>query len=267
MTKQCVIPAPISATQDDSLHKAQLQKIDLILKKLTLKPGQRLLDIGCGWGWLILQAAKKYGVKATGITLSEEQYAGCKKRIKDMGLTGQVDVHLVNYLDLNEKEYQYDRIVSVGMFEHVGRDNMAKYMKKVNDLLVPGGISLLHTITSQIEAGGNSWIQRYIFPEAYVPSLRESIWLLADYNFYLLHAESLRMHYARTLEHWYDNFVKQIGAVEKRFDKRFVRMWKLYLAGCAASMRVGNVDIHQLLFSKGINNSMDLTLEKVYAKS
>ncbi|MCL6478401.1 MAG: cyclopropane-fatty-acyl-phospholipid synthase family protein [Peptococcaceae bacterium] len=250
----------------DTLAEAQLQKIDLILKKLHLKPGERLLDIGCGWGWLIIRAARQYQVRALGITLSEEQYTAAAQRVKDLGLAGLVEVRLLNYLDLPEDQGQFDKIVSVGMFEHVGRENLAKYMEKVNKLLVPGGLSMLHTITGTNEHEVNSWIDKYIFPGGYIPSLRETIWLLPDHNFHLLHAESLRMHYAMTLDRWYGNFVSHIDEIRNKFGEKFIRMWSLYLRGCAASFRVSGLNVYQLLFSKGLNNNLPLTLEGVYCR-
>ena len=252
-------------TPADSLYQAQLQKIDHILKKLDLKPGERLLDIGSGWGWLIIKAAQEYGAKALGITLSEEQYRGTQERINQLGLEDQVAVRIINYLDVDEKQLQFDKIVSVGMFEHVGKENLPKYMEKIEKLLVPGGLSLLHTITHTTEdVPSNTWMKKYIFPGGYVPSLRETIWLLPEYGFHLLNVESLRMHYAKTLDHWYENFWNHMETVRKNFDQRFIRMWSLYLQGCAATFRASGLNVHQILFSKGLNNELPLTLENIY---
>lgn len=251
-------------TPEDSLYEAQLHKIDHILRKIDLKPGDRLLDIGSGWGWLIIKAAREYGAKALGITLSEEQYRKTKERIEKLGLTDSVDVQLTNYQDL-EGAGRFDKIVSVGMFEHVGKENMAKYMDKVNQLLVPGGVSLLHTITDTTEdKPANSWMKKYIFPGGYVPTLRETVWMLPDFDFHLIHVESLRMHYAMTLDRWYENFCHSLDVIAERFDRRFVRMWSLYLRGCAASFRATGLNVHQLLFTKGLNNGFPLTYEHVH---
>nr|WP_092072002.1 cyclopropane-fatty-acyl-phospholipid synthase family protein [Dendrosporobacter quercicolus]NSL48705.1 class I SAM-dependent methyltransferase [Dendrosporobacter quercicolus DSM 1736]SDM35281.1 cyclopropane-fatty-acyl-phospholipid synthase [Dendrosporobacter quercicolus] len=251
-------------TPTDSLAQAQLQKIDHILKKINLQPGERLLDIGSGWGWLIIKAAQQYNVQATGITLSTEQYQATKRRIEELGLEHQVDVQLVSYQDLDSSQPRFDKIISVGMFEHVGQGNLSNYMRKINELLAPGGISLLHTITGLFEENSNAWIAKYIFPGGYVPSLREIIRLLPEFDFHLLHAESLRLHYAMTLDRWYENFSRQLDAVREKYDERFIRMWSLYLRGCAAAFRVSGLDIYQLLFSKGLNNSLPLTYQHLY---
>lgn len=251
---------------EDSLHQAQLQKIDHILKKLDLHPGERLLDIGSGWGWLIIKAAQAYNVNALGITLSEEQYRATRERIAALGLSDRVAVELVNYLDLDEERYRFDKIVSVGMFEHVGKDNIPKYFDKICRLLAPKGLSLLHTITSSGEAVfGNNWMKSYIFPGGYVPTLREVVWQLPDYGFQLIHDESLRRHYAMTLDRWYENFARQADTIRAKFDDRFFRMWELYLQACAATFRIASLDIHQLLFSKGANNDLPLTNDHIYA--
>lgn len=251
-------------TPKDSLQQAQLQKIDHILKKLNLQPGEKLLDIGSGWGWLLIRGAQQYHVRATGVTLSQEQYEETKRRIKELGLEDQVNVELISYQDLDPSRMQFDKIVSVGMFEHVGQGNLGRYMNKIHELLVPGGISMLHTITGMSEETKNSWMGKYIFPGGYIPSLREIIGLLPEFDFHLLHLESLRLHYATTLERWYQNFLQHIDEIREKKGERFVRMWSLYLRGCAAAFRVSGLDIYQLLFTKGLNNGLPLTNDYMY---
>lgn len=245
--------------EDDSLYQAQLNKIHYILGKLHLKKGDRLLDIGSGWGWLIIEAAKLYGVHATGITLSKEQYDKAKERVAQEGLEDKVEVKLMDYRELADSEEKFDRIVSVGMIEHVGRANIPKYMETVEKLLVPHGVSLLHCITVQKESEGNMWINKYIFPGGCVPSLRELVVLMPDYGFHLVDVESLRLHYYYTLKHWSANFENALDEVRKMYDERFIRMWRLYLDACAASFHYGVADVHEFLFTKGLNNELPMT--------
>lgn len=249
---------------EDSLHQAQLNKIDYTLKKLQLHSGERLLDIGSGWGWLIIRAAQQYGVKAVGITLSREQYRKTKERIEELGLTGQVDVRLMDYRDLAKSGEKFDKVVSVGMVEHVGHANLPKYFAAVHKLLVPQGLSLLHSITGLIEGPCNKWITKYIFPGGYIPSTRELIGLFPDYDFHLLDVESLRLHYAQTLDQWSKNFERHVDFVREKYGERFVRMWRLYLNACAASFRSTGLNIHQIVFSQGLNNNLEMNRSFLY---
>jgi cyclopropane-fatty-acyl-phospholipid synthase len=249
-------------SEDDTLEQAQANKIDYILKKLNLKEGNTLLDIGCGWGGLIISAAEKYKVKALGITLSSEQADKVNSRIKEEGLQKYVRVELTDYRQL--KYRPFDRIVSVGMIEHVGKDYLNEYFLAVNKLLKDGGISLLHCITSQ-KGGTNRWIDKYIFPGGYIPSVKELISNMTDKDFHLLDAESLRRHYAKTLEHWADNFENSISELSKIKDETFIRMWRLYLNACAASFHAGNIDVHQFIFSKGLAKDLPWTRDHLYS--
>ncbi len=249
-------------SESDSLTQAQNNKVEHILKKLNLKEGETLLDIGCGWGELIISAAKKYKVKAMGITLSSEQLAKVKERIKSEGLEDLLEVELVDYREL--KNRTFDKIVSVGMLEHVGQDHLAEYFSNVNNLLNDKGVSLLHCITSTEVGGNNTWIDKYIFPGGYVPAVRELINYMSDEKFTLIDAENLRLHYGRTLEHWARNFENALPEIRKTKDETFIRMWRLYLNACAASFNSGNISIHQFLFNKGVNNDLPWTREYMY---
>ncbi|MGU8606493.1 class I SAM-dependent methyltransferase [Clostridium perfringens] len=248
----------------DTLYDAQMNKIHHILKKLNLKEGQHLLDIGCGWSYLIIEAAKLYKVKALGITLSEEQFKKAKERIKEEGLEDLVDVQLMDYRNLEKSNLEFDRIVSVGMAEHVGHANLPLFFKNVDSVLKESGLFLLHNITNLVETEGNKWITTYIFPGGYLPTLREELNIAADINFRTLDVESLRLHYMKTLEEWCKNFMNHLNEERDMFDDEFLRMWHLYLATCAAAFHYWDIDIHQILFSKGINNTLPMTRKYLY---
>lgn len=251
-------------TKEDTLYDAQLNKVKYILKKLNLKSGDKLLDIGCGWGELIIEAAKEYGVKATGITLSQEQVRKVKERIKENGLEDLVDVKLMDYRELLKENGKFNRIVSVGMAEHVGRKNIPGYITDISKLLEEEGVCLLHCITSQVEGEANEWIKRYIFPGGYIPSIRELVYNMAENNLHLVDVESLRLHYSKTLECWAKNFEDNLDEVKNMKDEKFIRMWRLYLNSCAASFHCGVIDIHQFLFTKGLNNNLPMTRDYLY---
>lgn len=245
-------------TDHDTLYEAQVNKTDYILKKLALKEGMSLLDVGCGWGFLLIHAAKEYGVRGTGITLSKEQYDGFTKRIEEEGLQELLSVKLMDYRDIPASGMKFDRVVSVGMLEHVGRENYSTFMSCVEKVLVPGGVFLLHYISSQKEHAGDPWIKKYIFPGGMIPSLREIVSLAGDYNYHILDVENLRNHYNKTLLCWEKNFNEHKDEIRSMFDEKFVRMWELYLCSCAATFHNGVIDLHQVLMTKGVNNDLPL---------
>lgn len=248
-------------TDEDTLYQAQVNKVHHILEKLYLKEGMSLLDIGCGWGFLLKQAAKKYKVHGVGITVSKEQQKKFQEDIEKEGLQDLLEVKLMDYRDLEKSGMEFDRVVSVGMIEHVGRGNYELFMKNVDAVLKPRGLFLLHYISALREHPGDVWIRKYIFPGGTVPSLREIINILPDYNFYTLDVESLRRHYNRTLLCWRENFKKCRAQVAAEKGEEFARMWELYLAACAATFHNGIIDLHQILISKGVNN--DLPMRRV----
>jgi cyclopropane-fatty-acyl-phospholipid synthase len=246
-------------TEDDTLYEAQCNKVERILKKLNLKKDMTLLDIGCGWGYLLIRAAKEYGVRGVGITLSKEQKKKFDERIEAEGLTGIVSAELMDYRDLESWGKTFDRVVSVGMLEHVGREHYDLFVKNAEAALNPGGLFLLHYISSLKEYPGDAWMKKYIFPGGVVPSLREMIYTLSEHHFYTLDVESLRRHYYRTLRHWDENFNSHRSEIEESMGTEFVRMWDLYLNACAATFHNGIIDLHQILVSKGVNNQLPMT--------
>ncbi len=248
----------------DKLETAQNRKVEYILKKLQLQPGHELLDIGCGWGTLLITAAKQYGIQGFGVTLSEEQFTFAKKAAKQAGVANKVKFELANYQQLPERGLQFDRVVSVGMFEHVGKGNHRNYYHAVGSLLKPNGLSVLHTITQQSEQPNDPWIDKYIFPGGYIPSNREIVSALPNYNFRLLDYENLRLHYALTLEEWQRRYESHRSEVLKMFDEHFYRMWDLWLASSAAGFRYGALDLSQYVFAKGIQNDLPLTRDFLY---
>lgn len=248
---------------DDTLKQAQLNKVHHILKKLNPQPGKTLVDIGCGWGTLMLTAAQEYHLKVTGITLSEEQYEYVVQEIKDLKLTDCAEVKLVDYREIKDQKWDY--VVSVGMFEHVGHEDLPEYFRDVAQMLVDGGTALIHGITRQGSGALNAWIDKWIFPGGYIPGLTENIDNILNAGLQLSDMEMLRRHYQRTLEIWEQNFQAHRDEVTQMMDERFSRMWELYLQACAASFASGNIDVVQYLISKGPSGTnLPMTRDYVY---
>ncbi len=240
---------------EEDIDAAQEQKLDHICRKLLLRPGDRFLDIGCGWGALALWAAEKYGAQATGITLSENQHALANERIRDAGLAERCKVLLQDYRDV-PGEAVFDKIASIGMFEHVGLKNLPLYFGAIRRLLREGGIVLNHGITSvdtenrPVGLGAGDFVEKYVFPYGELPHLSLVIKEMGAAGLEVMDVETLRLHYAETLTHWSRRLeANRERAREHAGDKR-LRIWRLYLAGCAHAFRRGWVSIQQVLASK-----------------
>ena len=244
-----------------SLEQAQTDKKKHIIEKLQIKDHMEVLDIGCGWGGIALQIAKDTGARVKGITLSENQLATAQRRAQAEGLNEKVKFSLQDY---RHEKYKYDRIVSVGMFEHVGASHFPEFFSKTYDLLKDSGIFLLHTIGQRGNPVATSpWIRKYIFPGGYIPTLSEITKVTEKYNINITDIEILRMHYAHTLSHWYKRTMDHIKEIIKMFDERFLRMWEFYLLISKYSfVNMGNV-VYQIQIAKNIHN-FPLTRNYIY---
>tara|TARA_B100001540_G_scaffold314674_1_gene340159 strand:+ start:831 stop:2018 length:1188 start_codon:yes stop_codon:yes gene_type:complete len=233
---------------NDSLEQAQINKMNHIIKKLNLKPDQKVLDIGSGWGTLAIEIAKQSKCEVLGITLSENQYKHSIEKAKAHGLENQVQFILADYRDLSEK---FDRIVSVGMFEHVGRKFYNTYFNSVSKLLNDDGVALIHTIGSvNPPRDPHPWITKYIFPGGYTPSLSEVVKPIENSGLILSDIEVWRMHYSHTLRHWKERFLSKREKVLEMFDEKFLRMWEFYLAGCEMAFKWGDQVVFQMQLIK-----------------
>jgi cyclopropane-fatty-acyl-phospholipid synthase len=235
-----------------TLAQAQEAKIDHVCRKLMLREGERFLDIGAGWGGLLLWAAEQYGVKASGITLSKNQHAYVNKLIDERGLRGRVTMELCDYRELPEAE-PWDKIASIGMFEHVGRANLPTYFGKVRRLLKPGGLLMNHGITAggtrnaHLGNGLGEFMERYIFPGGELTHVSHALQVIADEGLEMLDTENLRPHYARTLWAWSDNLESRLGHAREVVSEKVLRAYRLYLAGCAMCFEQGWIALHQIL--------------------
>ncbi|MDN5872251.1 MAG: cyclopropane-fatty-acyl-phospholipid synthase family protein [Nitrococcus sp.] len=231
-----------------TLEQAQIAKKEHIRRKLLLRPGQRVIDIGCGWAGLAIFLAETCKVRVTGLTLSREQYRIARERVEQRGLARQVDIRLEDYRENTET---YDRVVSVGMFEHVGARNYDAYFRAVRERLTKDGIALIHTIGSIAPPGlTNPWIRRYIFPGGYIPAMSEVTAAVERQNLVSSDVEVLRLHYAFTLAQWQQRFQRARTDVAAQKDERFCRMWEFYLALCEAAFRWRDLVVFQFQLAR-----------------
>jgi len=247
--------------ETDSLETAQNNKIEHIIKKLNLQPNQKILDIGSGWGSLAIEIAKKSQCEVTGITLSENQYNYSVNKAKELNLENQVSFKLIDYRELNEK---FDKIVSVGMFEHVGRKFYKTFFNQISKLLNDDGLALIHTIGSFNQPRNpQPWVTKYIFPGGYTPSMSEVIGPIEKSGLIVSDVEVLRMHYSHTLRNWKERFLKNKSKVLAMFDENFFRMWEFYLTSCEMAFKWGDQVVFQFQLTKDLK-SVPTTRDYIY---
>ena len=250
-------------TPATSLDDAQVAKMDHVCRKLRLKAGESVVEAGCGWGSLALHMAQKYGVKVRAFNISHEQIAFAREKAAREGLGSTVEFVEDDYRNITGK---YDAFVSVGMLEHVGVEHYEGLGRVVQQCLGSVGRGLIHSIGRNRPAEMHPWIEKRIFPGAYPPSLSEMMQIFEPWNLSVLDVENIRLHYAQTLRHWLDLYESASGRVAEMFDEKFVRMWRLYLAGSVAAFTTGTLQLFQVVFAPGINNNIPWTRDHIYAR-
>jgi len=250
-------------TPSTSLEDAQLAKFEHVARKLWLQPGERVVEAGCGWGSLALHMARHHGVQVTAYNISSEQIRYAREQARAQGVEGRVEFREDDYRNISG---EYDVFVSVGMLEHVGPENYAALGRVIDRCLGPHGRGLVHSIGRVKRRPMDPWISRRIFPGAYSPTLEEMVGVLSPHDFAVLDVEDLRLHYEKTLEHWLERFEKNAAAVERRFDERFVRMWRLYLSGSIAAFHASNLQLWQIAFARACSNRLPWTRAHLYAR-
>jgi len=248
--------------KDDTLEQAQLQKKRHLAAKLCLQPGQKILDIGCGWGGLALYLAGVCDVDVTGVTLSKEQLLVAQERAEKLGLQDRVHFRLLDYRELDQK---FDRIVSVGMFEHVGVNHYPEFFAKIYQMLEDDGFAVIHSIGHMSPPGtAGPWLRKYIFPGAYSPALSEVFAAVEPQSLWVTDVEILRVHYAETIHHWYERFQANRQRIEELYDERFGRMWEFYLVAVEMFFRHGSGMVFQMQLAKQ-RDAMPLTRDYIGA--
>lgn len=263
LDEQLVYTCAYFPTPDCGLEQAQVAKMNHVCRKLRLAPGMKVVEAGCGWGALALHMAAKYGTDVRAFNLSHEQIAYARERAERAGLASRVEFIEDDYRNISG---QYDAFVSVGMLEHVGLAQYAELGRLIGRSLKAAGLGLIHSIGRNVAFPMDAWTEKRIFPGAYPPSLREMMDIFEPLRFSVLDVENLRLHYARTLEIWLERFEGASSAVQQMFDEHFVRAWRLYLAASIATFSAGELQLFQIVFAHGTNNSIPWTRAPVYTQ-
>ncbi|NQV28789.1 MAG: class I SAM-dependent methyltransferase [Rhodopirellula sp.] len=256
LDEQLIYTCAYFPTPDVSLEEAQAAKLDLVCRKLNLKPGQQVIEAGCGWGALALHMARHYGVRVQAYNISHEQIVFARDRAKAAGLADRVEFIEDDWRNMTGN---CDAFVSVGMLEHVGPENYRLLGQRINDVLRPHGSGLIHTIGRDVPGNMDCWVEKFIFPGAAPPSLGQMMEILEPQGFVTLDVENLRLHYAKTLEHWLSRFEEHADEIQEMFDESFVRAWRLYLSGSIATFRKAGLQLFQVLFTRSANNDIPWT--------
>jgi cyclopropane-fatty-acyl-phospholipid synthase len=257
LDREMVYTCAYFPTPDATLEEAQIAKMDLVCRKLRLEPGERVVEAGCGWGSLALFMASRYGVRVKAFNISREQIAYARRRAKEQGLHDRVEFVEDDYRNVSG---EYDVFVSVGMLEHVGLPDYSTFGRVIDRVLPPNGRGLLHFIGRDRPAPLNAWIRKRIFPGAYPPTLREVFeHIFEPQAFSVRDVENLRLHYAKTLEHWLSRFEDSVRETTAMFDESFTRAWRLYLAGSQAAFATGSMQLFQVVFARGTSNAVPWT--------
>ncbi len=249
-------------TPSATLEEAQLAKMEHVCRKIQLQPGERVVEAGCGWGALALHMAKHYGVTVKAFNISREQIQYARTQAKKEGLTGRVEFIQDDYRNISGR---FDAFVSVGMLEHVGREHYSELGKIIHRTIGDSGRGLIHFIGRNRPEAFSAWIRKRIFPGAYVPALREAMEIFEPHEYTVLDVENLRLHYAKTLEHWLARYERSADRVSDLFGPEFVRAWRLYLAGSIASFRAGRLQLFQIVFAGSACQQIPWTRAHLYA--
>ena len=248
-------------TPDDTIDQAQRNKFDHVCRKVLLKPGERLVDLGCGWGGLLIHAAQNYGISGIGVTLSREQAAFGNQRIRELGLQDRIEIQ---HRDYRETEGTYDKLLSIGLFEHVGWRFVPGAFRKISELLKPGGLGLVHTVGNDTPQQNDPWTEKYLFPGTRVPTLTMLVDGAAQAGMTVNDVENIRMHYPPTLKCWLDGLERNADRIREMYDETFLRMYRLYYVACIVSFTDGDNRLFQVGFSNGLVNDLPLTREHLH---